>query len=90
MLFGGDSGHRLEPVGEMRRTLFDRPILHRVGDHVRDIAIELAPALNRAAKRLVILVGQAVLHDGIVKHHAAEHFLDFAHVLHPFGRFLLL
>ena len=51
-----------------------------LGDDVGDVAIQLAAALNRAAERLVILVGQAFLHHRIVEHHRSEQLLDFAHV----------
>ena len=35
MLFGGDAGHRLEPVGVMGGAELDRPFLHFVGDDIR-------------------------------------------------------
>ena len=40
VLFGCDAGHGLEPVGEVGRALGQRPILHRVCDHVSDGRVE--------------------------------------------------
>ncbi len=69
VLFGGHPRHGLEPMGKMRRTLFDRPILHRVGDHVRDADIERVPLCDGFFEGLIRLVRQAHFHDSVVKHH---------------------
>ena len=49
MLFGGDARHRLEPMGEVGRALLDRPVLHGVGHHARDLRVQRrAPAARSA------------------------------------------
>ena len=71
MLFGGDPGHRLEPVREMRRALFDRPVLHGVRYDCGDLEIEMRALADRPAQGAVGLLGQALAHDGVGKNHAA-------------------
>ena len=40
MLFRGGTGHRLEPMREVRRTVFLRPALHRMRDGVGGVAVK--------------------------------------------------
>ena len=40
LFFGGDAGHRLEPVGKVRRALLDCPVLHGVCHDLGRIAVK--------------------------------------------------
>ena len=60
MLFGGDAGHRLEPVRVVRRAVLDRPILQRAGDDVGARRIERL-ALRDGAPERAIRVASASL-----------------------------
>jgi len=62
VLFSGHAGHWLEPVGVVGRAFFQRPVLHGVGDHARQIRIQRTAFLNRPPQRLIDLFGQAALH----------------------------
>lgn len=55
VLFGGDARKRLEPVRIMRGTVFDRPFLHGVRDHVRHLDIERLSLFDRFREVLVRL-----------------------------------
>ena len=80
VLFGGHAGHGLEPVRIMGRALFQRPVLHGVGDHPRQAGIQRTAFFNGPPERFIGFLGQAVLHDRIVKAVFAE---DHAGILHP-------
>ena len=62
MLFSGEAGHGLEPVGVMGGTHFDGPVLHGAGDDIGDFGIEPAAFVNNALKFLVHFLGQALAH----------------------------
>ena len=47
MLLGGDAGHRLEPVREVRGALFDRPVFHGIGHDARGIVIKTLALFHR-------------------------------------------
>ena len=83
MLFRGNAGHRLEPVGVVGRALADGPVFHRVGDDVRDRLIERGALCHRLFERLEHVLGQTFLHDGFIEHHTAEQFGYLAHDLPP-------
>ena len=77
MLFGGDAGHRLEPVGEMGASALDGPVLHGVGHGVGDVDVELLAVLDRVPEGPVGLLGQALPHRAVIEHHAAEDVGEF-------------
>ena len=79
VLLGGDAGHRLEPVGEVGHALFNRPVLHRIGDHAGDLRIQRRALANGALERLVYVLGQPFLHNRLVENHAAEQFRNLIH-----------
>ena len=79
VLLGGDAGHGLEPVGEVRRALFDGPVLHGVGHHRGGGGVETAPLVHGALNLSEHFLGQALPHDGVVENHAAEKFRDCTH-----------
>ena len=68
MLFCSDTGHGLEPVGEMSAAMLQSPILHSVSNNVSNFDIQ-GLALDDCL--LVSLVGcsrQTVLHNSFVKY----------------------
>ena len=79
VLLGGDAGHRLEPVGEVGRALFNRPVLHCIGDHAGDLRIQRRALANGALERLVYVLGQPFLHHRFVENHAAEQLRNLIH-----------
>ena len=48
MLLGGAAGERLEPVGKVGRALFERPVLHALGDGVGDGGVERGGLAHRS------------------------------------------
>ena len=74
VLFGGDAGQRLEPVGEVCGAVFDCPVLHGRGDSVGHGGVELCPLLDGLLQGTIYLCRQAGLHDAAVKNQASEVF----------------
>ena len=72
VLFGGDARKRLEPVRIMRGTVFDRPFLHGVRDHVRHFDIERLSLFDRFREVLVRLGWETLLHDVVVEDQGSE------------------
>ena len=89
VLFGGDAGHRLEPVGIMRRAALDRPVAHCLGDDVRLGKRQALAVLPGRAQRAVDLRRETLLHDGIRKYHRAEFFCHTAHKPCPFYNYIV-
>ena len=65
VLLGGDARERLEPVGEVRCALLERPLLHRVRDLVGDVEVERLTVIDDLAKLLVRRLGKPLLHHGV-------------------------
>ena len=72
VLLGGQPGHRLEPVREMRRAVFHGPLSHRGGHDIGDRRVEGSTFLDRVADRLVNIFRQPRLHDFVGEHVDAE------------------
>ena len=81
VLLGGDSGHRLKPVGKVGGSFFDGPVLHGVGHHVCHAQIQGRSLLNGCFERLVGVFRKPFLHNGVVKHETAEQFWNLAHTV---------
>ena len=62
VLLGGQSGLRLEPVREVRRTALDRPLFDRLRDARRDVEVELFAVTNRVDELRVRFARQLVAH----------------------------
>ena len=76
MLFGGDAGHGLEPVGIVGSAQVRGPVLHGGGDLVGNGARQ-GGALSHALPPCVISVRrQALSHFVLIEDHAAEQFGD--------------
>ena len=71
MLLGGDARQGLEPVGEVRRALLERPLLHGVGDLVGDVEVDVLALVYDAPQLLVGGLGQTLLHVRIGEYQAA-------------------
>ena len=65
MLLGCDSGQRLEPVREVRGTLFKRPLLHGMGYLVGNVEVKWRSVINDLLKLLIRWPRKALLHIGI-------------------------
>ena len=82
VLLGRDAGHRLEPVGVVRRALGNRPVLHG-GRHDRgDVSVDRRTLPHRLFQLFVNVLGQTFLHDGLIKDHAAEQLGDILYCHH--------
>ena len=79
VLFGGNAGHGLEPVGKMRCTLFKRPVLHGICNYLCCFTVEPLAELYGALDLLICLLGEPRLHDAVVKHHRSKHFYNIFH-----------
>ena len=62
MLFRGQSGLRLKPVGEMRDALAQGPFLHGVGHHVGDGHVQLFAFADGGAQFFVHILGHLFAH----------------------------
>ena len=66
------SGHGLEPVGVVGSALFDGPLLHLMGHHIRRGQIQLLALLYGFLQLLIDLLRKPLLHDRIVEYVGAE------------------
>ena len=80
VLLGGDAGHRLEPVREVRGALFDRPVLHGIGHDARGVVIKTLAIFHRRLHLPVRFRRQPLAHDGIVKYHGSKNVRDLFHL----------
>ena len=83
VLFGGNAGHGLEPVGEVGSALFNGPILHGIGDHRRHAGIQMLALLDGLLECFVGFLRQTCLHGGVVKNHRRKDFRY--HIVIPFS-----
>ena len=72
VLFGGEAGHGLEPVGVVGGALLDRPVLHGVGDLTGGGTIQRRSLCQALLPLLVDGGGKALLHLLLAKHHLAK------------------
>ena len=72
VLLGGNAGQRLEPVREVRRAVFDGPILERRGDGVGRRRVERLAAHDGVAQRLICRLRQPGLLDLVAEHARPE------------------
>ena len=72
VLLGGEAGHGLEPVGVMGGTLFDRPILHGVGDLAGGGTIQRRSLCQTLLPLLINGGGETLLHLLLVEYHLPE------------------
>ena len=72
VFFGGNTGHRLEPVRVVRRTVFNRPVLHRVCNCIRNSDVEVLAVVDRLAQGFVNVLRETLTHDAVVEDHAGE------------------
>ena len=83
VLFGGDAGHGLEPVGKVGGALFDGPVLHGVGHYGGGGAVEPPSLVHGALHLSEHVLGQSRPHDGVVEDHGTESIRDRVHVHSP-------
>ena len=79
VLFGGDAGQGLEPMGKMGGAMLDGPILHGVCHSVGHFVIQAAALIDRFFQRGVDFIGKPCFHDAVVKNQTAEVFRYCAH-----------
>ena len=87
VLLGGDAGHRLEPVREVRGAFFDRPVFHGIGHDTRGIVIETLALFHRRLHLPVGLLRQPLAHNCVVKYHRAKNVRDLIHFPGPLSMF---
>ena len=87
VLLRGAAGEWLEPVGIVRRALFDRPLLHGVGHGVGNGGIQRAALIHRLFQRDIHVIRQFCFHHAVVKHKTSKIFRYGAHASHSsFGK----
>ena len=86
MLFCGDSRHRLEPMGKVGCPFFNRPVLHRIRNHIGNCIVQMFPLLNGALQLLIRLVGQTFPHNRIAENVRSKNACDCVHNNTPFHR----
>ena len=79
VLFGGDAGHRLEPVGKVGYAMIQCPGLHHIGDDIGYGSVQRLPTGYDLPQTAVGIVGQALLLHCVIKDKAAEQFRNIAH-----------
>ena len=72
MLLSSNTGHRLEPMCEMRCALFDGPILHGLRNYVCDVQLQMHAVINGLVKYTVHILGKTFFHHIVVKYHTSE------------------
>ena len=88
MLFGGDSGHGLEPVSEMGGSLLDRPVLHNSRNGICERKVKGPSVFDGLSEAFVCFLWQALTHYLIRKYHTAEDRFDSCHLARPFKNIL--
>ncbi len=82
MLFCGNSGERLKPMGVMGRPPLNRPFLHRLGNGIRNPRLQFRSLYDGFSQLLINTFRQTFPHHRIIKHIRAEdlgHIYLFAH-----------
>ena len=74
MFFGGDTGHRLEPVGKVGGAFFNSPVFHGIGDHIGHRRFQVFTQFHGPMQRFIRIFWQTFLHDLVIKDHAAKKF----------------
>lgn len=72
VLLGGQAGHRLKPVREMRGATLNGPFLHRIGDLIGEAGIQFLPLLDARTQRAVCLLWHSNAHLFKAKNVGAE------------------
>ena len=72
VLFSGNAGHRLEPVGIVGSAPVHGPVFHLGGHLVGGFQGEGSPLLHTFFPRSVAGIGQALLHNLLIEDHAAK------------------
>ena len=79
MLFRRDSGHRLKPVCEMGRSLFNRPILHRIRNHICHRIVQPLSYFHRTLQLLIRLFRKPLPHHRIIENIRSKNSCDRIH-----------
>ncbi len=85
MLFSSNPCHRLEPVSEMSRAFFNRPVLHRNRNGIGDIDVQVCAFFNRFLKFVVYILRQFFTHNLVIENIAPENARYIVHINHPFN-----
>ena len=72
VLFGSEACHGMEPVGVVRGTVLNGPILHGVGNNVGDFRIQTFAVAYGLGQLLEHVLGQALAHGRDAKHITAK------------------
>jgi hypothetical protein len=88
VLFGGDPGHGLEPVGKMRASFFHGPLLHGLGNFVGDGDVQRGAVRHALFPRVIGSGRQPLLHGVLVENHASEQLGEFCGCVHKSSSFI--
>ena len=81
MLFGGNAGKRLEPMGKVGCAVVYRPVFHGAGNLARDVLAERGALFDRLFILFVGFIAKVFFHGFIAEHHTAEHLGKFHNFL---------
>ena len=87
VLFRRNAGQRLEPMGEVGRSIFNRPIPHRCCYCICNGQIQLLAGLDGLLQGIVNISGKAGFHHTVIKDPASKQFRYGRHCIHPFRDF---
>ena len=82
VLLGFGPGQRMEPVGEMGGSPLNGPLLHTVGDEIRDLRVQLLPGVDRLPELLVHAFREILSHGRVVEYVASEILRDLFNITH--------
>ena len=85
MFFRSYTGQWLEPVAVVRSSLFNRPFLHLMCHHIRNLHGKLLAFLDGLFQLLIYLFRQTLLHDGIIEHITSKSVLHVDIISHSFS-----
>ena len=72
MFFCGDAGKGLEPVGVMGGAVFNSPVLHGFGNHIRCGKRKLSAVFHNVNDFLIYILGKSFLHFAECKNLAGK------------------
>ena len=85
MLFGGNPGEGLEPVGIVGCAVGDRPVLHSSSNGIGHAGLQLCAMIDGFSQGLVYAGAQIRLHNPVVKYQTAKIIGYATHNRHSFG-----
>ena len=82
MLLCSHACQRLEPVGIVGGSPLNCPVLHGMGNHIRNTGVQLCPVFNGFLQLLVHTLWQTVPHHRVIEYIFTEHLRYIQYIAH--------